>query len=60
MELEEAKVTFPFCAFNGVRDAWVDVGNKRVGVQVLQFEIGRSSNIDGIDEQSHGGGRGKE
>ena len=56
-ELEEAKVTLPFCTFNGGHDAWVDVGTKRVGVQVLQFEIGRSSNVDGIDEQSHGGGR---
>jgi len=25
----------PFCVFNGGNDAWVDVGNKRVGVQVL-------------------------
>mmetsp|Transcript_21202 Transcript_21202/g.38388 ORF Transcript_21202/g.38388 Transcript_21202/m.38388 type:complete len:596 (-) Transcript_21202:88-1875(-) len=39
-ELEEAKVTLPFCAFNGGRDAWVDVGNKRVGVQVLQSYLG--------------------
>mmetsp|Transcript_1259 Transcript_1259/g.2734 ORF Transcript_1259/g.2734 Transcript_1259/m.2734 type:complete len:606 (-) Transcript_1259:102-1919(-) len=39
-ELDEAKVTLPFCAFNGGRDAWVDVGNKRVGVQVLQSYLG--------------------
>ena len=39
-ELEESKVTLPFCAFNGGRDAWVDVGNKRVGVQVLQSYLG--------------------
>ena len=39
-ELEEAKVSLPFCAFNGGRDAWVDVGNKRVGVQVLQSYLG--------------------
>lgn len=26
----------PYCAFNGGTDAWVDVGNKRVGVQILQ------------------------
>ena len=39
-ELEEAKVVLPFCAFNGGRDAWVDVGNKRVGVQVLQSYLG--------------------
>ena len=41
-ELEEAKVTLPFCAFNGGRDTWVDVGNKRVGVQVLQSYLGVS------------------
>eukprot|EP00571_Detonula_confervacea_P006102 CAMPEP_0172315944 /NCGR_PEP_ID=MMETSP1058-20130122/26754_1 /TAXON_ID=83371 /ORGANISM="Detonula confervacea, Strain CCMP 353" /LENGTH=567 /DNA_ID=CAMNT_0013030147 /DNA_START=203 /DNA_END=1906 /DNA_ORIENTATION=- len=39
-ELEEAKVVLPFCAFNGGRDAWLDVGNKRVGVQVLQSYLG--------------------
>jgi len=26
----------PFCAFNGGNDVFVDVGNKRVGVQILQ------------------------
>ena len=26
----------PYCAFNGGSDAWVDVGNKRVGVTGLQ------------------------
>mmetsp|Transcript_10647 Transcript_10647/g.31487 ORF Transcript_10647/g.31487 Transcript_10647/m.31487 type:complete len:551 (-) Transcript_10647:663-2315(-) len=35
-----AGVDLPFCAFNGGRDAWVDVGNKRVGVQVLQSYLG--------------------
>jgi IMP and pyridine-specific 5'-nucleotidase len=30
----------PFCAFNGGRDAWVDVGNKRVGVEVLGAYMG--------------------
>lgn len=39
-ELDESKVILPFCAFNGGRDAWVDVGNKRVGVQVLQSYLG--------------------
>mmetsp|Transcript_15931 Transcript_15931/g.33137 ORF Transcript_15931/g.33137 Transcript_15931/m.33137 type:complete len:561 (+) Transcript_15931:17-1699(+) len=39
-ELDEAKINLPFCAFNGGRDAWVDVGNKRVGVQVLQSYLG--------------------
>jgi len=33
-------LTLPFCAFNGGRDAWVDVGNKRVGVQILQSYLG--------------------
>jgi IMP and pyridine-specific 5'-nucleotidase len=32
--------TLPYCAFNGGSDAWVDVGNKRVGVQVLQTYVG--------------------
>ena len=35
-DLDNSKINLPFCAFNGGRDAWVDVGNKRVGVQVLQ------------------------
>jgi len=30
----------PYCAFNGGTDTWVDVGNKRVGVQVLQSYLG--------------------
>jgi IMP and pyridine-specific 5'-nucleotidase len=30
----------PFCAFNGGRDVWVDVGNKRVGVQILESYLG--------------------
>ncbi len=25
----------PFCAFNGNRDVWVDVGNKSYGIQAL-------------------------
>ena len=29
-------ITLPFCAFNGGRDAWVDVGDKRIGVEALQ------------------------
>lgn len=33
----------PYCAFNGGTDAWVDVGNKRVGVQVLQEYLGVSA-----------------
>jgi IMP and pyridine-specific 5'-nucleotidase len=30
----------PFCAFNGERDVWVDVGNKRVAVEVLGTYLG--------------------
>lgn len=30
----------PYCAFNGGNDAWVDAGNKRVGVQILQSYLG--------------------
>lgn len=33
-------IALPFCAFNGGRDVWVDVGNKRVGVEVLQSYAG--------------------
>jgi IMP and pyridine-specific 5'-nucleotidase len=35
----------PYCAFNGGSDAWVDAGNKRVGVQVLQSYLG----IDAVE-----------
>ena len=33
----------PFCAFNGGSDAWVDVGNKRVGVELLGSFLGIES-----------------
>ena len=40
-ELEKSdNVTLPFCAFNGGSDVWVDVGNKRVGVEILQSYLG--------------------
>mmetsp|Transcript_24513 Transcript_24513/g.35892 ORF Transcript_24513/g.35892 Transcript_24513/m.35892 type:complete len:526 (+) Transcript_24513:203-1780(+) len=39
-KLDQDGVTLPFCAFNGGRDAWVDVGNKRVGVEILQSYLG--------------------
>jgi IMP and pyridine-specific 5'-nucleotidase len=32
----------PFCAFNGGTDVWVDVGNKRVGVEILESYLGVS------------------
>ena len=33
-------VTLPFCVFNGGKDAWLDVGNKKVGVEALQAYFG--------------------
>lgn len=33
-------LTLPFCVFNGGRDAWLDVGNKKVGVEALQAFFG--------------------
>lgn len=38
--LKDAGVTIPFCAFNGGSDVWVDVGNKKVGVEGLQKYLG--------------------
>jgi hypothetical protein len=35
-------IDLPWCAFNGGRDAWVDVGNKSVGVQAMQAFLGVS------------------
>mmetsp|Transcript_37183 Transcript_37183/g.87944 ORF Transcript_37183/g.87944 Transcript_37183/m.87944 type:complete len:449 (+) Transcript_37183:144-1490(+) len=39
----DGKVNIPFCAFNGNRDVWVDVGDKRIGIEALQQYIGISS-----------------
>ena len=36
----KASGKLPFCAFNGGRDVWIDVGNKRVGVDVLASYLG--------------------
>eukprot|EP00397_Hematodinium_sp_SG-2012_P023571 GEMP01024499.1.p1 GENE.GEMP01024499.1~~GEMP01024499.1.p1 ORF type:complete len:429 (+),score=69.74 GEMP01024499.1:228-1514(+) len=43
----QANVTFPFCAFNGGRDAWFDVGNKRLGIETLQtmFNIAPANSL---------------
>ena len=30
------RITLPYCVFNGGTDAWLDIGNKRVGVEALQ------------------------
>ncbi|KAI1317357.1 IMP 5'-nucleotidase [Mortierella claussenii] len=35
-----AKVAIPFCVFNGGNDVFVDIGNKLIGVQVLQNYLG--------------------
>ena len=32
--------SLPFCAFNGGSDVWVDIGNKRVAVEVLSSYLG--------------------
>ena len=40
MRSTRIKTPLPYCAFNGGRDVWVDVGNKRVGVQILQSYLG--------------------
>ncbi|KAJ2539306.1 IMP 5'-nucleotidase [Coemansia sp. RSA 1853] len=37
---EPCDVPIPFCAFNGGSDCWVDIGNKLIGVQILQEMIG--------------------
>ncbi|KAJ3186596.1 IMP 5'-nucleotidase [Gaertneriomyces sp. JEL0708] len=34
----------PFCAFNGGSDVWVDIGNKLIGVQMLQQILGAEGN----------------
>jgi IMP and pyridine-specific 5'-nucleotidase len=45
-------INLPFCAFNGGRDVWVDVGNKKVGVQILGSYLGfESSEILHIGDQ---------
>ncbi|TPX64465.1 hypothetical protein SpCBS45565_g05838 [Spizellomyces sp. 'palustris'] len=34
--IREGQRPLPFCAFNGGSDVWVDIGNKLIGVQMLQ------------------------
>ncbi|RKP09918.1 IMP-specific 5'-nucleotidase [Thamnocephalis sphaerospora] len=34
------QAALPFCAFNGGSDVWVDIGNKFIGVQMLQAYLG--------------------
>ncbi|KAF9427958.1 IMP 5'-nucleotidase [Entomortierella beljakovae] len=38
------KVAIPFCVFNGGNDVFVDIGNKLIGVQVLQKHLGAAPN----------------
>jgi len=40
--LEKRNSDIPYCAFNGGRDVWVDVGNKRVRVEILTSYLGIS------------------
>ena len=46
----------PFCAFNGGSDVWVDVGNKLVGVHLLQQHLGAGGHetLHIGDQVSHG------
>ncbi len=39
-EFSQHHIMLPFCAFNGGKDVWMDIGNKRVGVQILQSYLG--------------------
>jgi len=37
---KEPPIELPFCAFNGGSDAWIDVGNKCIGVEAMQAYLG--------------------
>lgn len=41
--LVSADIKLPYCAFNGNRDVWVDVGDKRHGILALQSFLGVSA-----------------
>lgn len=34
--IRQSGITIPYCAFNGGRDVWVDVGNKAMALAILQ------------------------
>lgn len=36
LRVAQPPITLPFCVFNGGSDAWVDIGNKSIGVSALQ------------------------
>lgn len=38
--IRNAGCTIPYCAFNGGRDMWVDIGNKAEGLKALQAFLG--------------------
>ena len=38
--LRDGAFDFAYCCFNGGSDVWVDIGNKRVGVEALQRHLG--------------------
>ncbi|CAG8590539.1 861_t:CDS:10, partial [Diversispora eburnea] len=40
LQLSQKQNSLPFCAFNGGCDVWVDIGNKLIGVQILQEYLG--------------------
>ncbi|KAI0244042.1 IMP 5'-nucleotidase [Massospora cicadina] len=42
VQVKQGLPLVPFCAFNGGRDAWVDIGNKFFGVEILKKYIGAS------------------
>lgn len=41
----DPQISLPYCVFNGGTDAWVDIGNKSVGVSILQhyFDFPKNS-----------------
>jgi len=39
-ESRDPPIALPWCVFNGGRDAWVDVGNKCIGVEAMQAFLG--------------------
>lgn len=43
----------PFCAFNGGRDVFVDIGDKSWGVAVCQRWFGSGANADGMIKAEH-------
>jgi IMP and pyridine-specific 5'-nucleotidase len=50
----EKPFSIPYCVFNGGKDAWIDVGNKSVGVAALQgyFNLDSSESLHVGDQVS--------